>query len=103
MAALVAFETLVKPFLLAASGLARPTPEFINATLATEVRKRRGIFEFVPVGLKSTGHELVASPLAGRSSHMFGGLALANGLAALGEVDGVVEAGRQILVIPWGA
>ena len=102
MAALIAFATLVKPFLLKASGVAHPKPQLLPATLATEVHKRPGVTEFVPVMLQGVGGGLVAVPLQGRRSHMFGGLAMANGLAMLPEDSELIPAGGKIPVLRWG-
>ena len=102
MAALIAFDVLVKPFLQRVSGLVNVVPQLTSATLTSEVRKRPGITEFVPVELKTEGDELVAAPLAGRRSHMFGGLANASGLAMLGEMTEVVPIGGKVPVTSWG-
>jgi molybdopterin molybdotransferase len=102
MAALIAFAALVKPFLLKASGLANPEPQLLSATLAAEVHKRPGVTEFVPVMLQWVEGRLVAVPLQGRRSHMFGGLALATGLAMLPEDSGFIPAGGKIFVLRWG-
>jgi molybdopterin molybdotransferase len=101
MAALIAFATLVKPFLQEASGLVKAKPEFRPAILATEIASRRGSSDFVPVALRAEGDKLLATPLEGRRSHMFGALALANGLAMLSEREGLLPAGAAVPVMPW--
>ncbi|MHB8635439.1 MAG: molybdopterin molybdotransferase MoeA [Fimbriimonadaceae bacterium] len=102
MAALVAFETIVKPFLLKACGRSNTEPQLFAARLVGSVKKRVGVTEFVPVHLASANDNLLATPVAGGRSHMFGGLALANGLATLPENANVVAEGTLVPVRLWG-
>ena len=98
VSALVSFEVFVRPALrrmLGTQQIARPQ---VSATLTDAVRSPEGRRQYVRVAVERNGAGWTARPTGGHGSHLLAGLAHANGLAVIPELQTEVPAGTPVTV-----
>lgn len=100
-AALVAFETLVRPVIRVLAAGDGAAMQVLSTRLDAPITSARGICDLVPVSLsKSTALATVATPLIATGGHPpLSTLAHADGLAIVGEDVTLVNAGSKIDVM----
>lgn len=96
--ALLSFERLVRPALLAMAGRAAEAPLELEATLLAPLEKTPGRLEWVRGVLRHGPEGLAVEPLSQRDSHMLTGLARAHALIHFPKEVSRKEAGERVQV-----
>lgn len=101
--ALLSFERLVRPALLAQMGAGQVRPSGLKARLTAALRKEPGRLEFVRGVLRGAGEAAEVEPLPARESHMLVGLARANCIIAFPAEARRLEAGSlvDVEILRW--
>lgn len=104
VAAMVVFQTLVRPAILSMMGAGRTDAEEFPAVLAEPLRKRPGRTEFVRVRFERREGAVYAVPTRGQGSHMISGMATADGLVRLPREGVEFDAGESVSAstLRWG-
>ncbi len=99
VAALLSFQLLVRPALLAMMGTTSGTALRLTARMEVGAAKKAGRAEFLRATLrKDEQGELLAKPVRGQDSHMLGGLATADCLVHFPERASELKAGEKVTV-----
>ena len=98
VAALLAFQQLVKPALHKMTGLKEPRMIILPARLAAPRNKKAGRLEWVRGVVRFKDGKIMVWPTGGQSSHMLGGLAEANCLIQLPASQTHFEEGQEVMV-----
>ncbi len=96
--ALLSFERLVRPALLATAGRAAEAPLELEARLLAPLEKAPGRLEWVRGVLCQGPEGLAVEPLSQRDSHMLTGLARAHALIHFPKEASRLEAGERVQV-----
>ncbi|MCC6477496.1 molybdopterin molybdotransferase MoeA [bacterium] len=99
VSAFVSLLLFVKPALRKMMGARDPANKFLNAILASDLRKKAGRLEFVRVKVEASDEGLVAIPVKGQDSHMMLGLAKADGLLLFDRERDTLKVGEICRVI----
>ena len=99
VAALVSFQLLVRPALLAMMGSAGAPALYLTARIAVHATKKAGRAHFLRATLRLDEQgELHATPVRGQDSHMLGGLAAADCLVHFPERASGLRSGEKVTV-----
>lgn len=100
VAALMMFETFVRPALLRMSGRERVLKRQLTAVLQEDAHKKPGKTRLLRVRVIADGGRLVASSAGDQSTGMLNTLTKADGIAVLASDRGSYKAGDEVDVLP---
>ncbi len=101
VSALVTFHQLVRPALLKVMGKPiDPSLQLTEATLQESFKKRPGRLEFIRGVYSTREGETTVKSTRGQSSHMLGGLAVANCLIHFPEAETHLNSGDTVFIEP---